>query len=414
MNKKNINESVESRVCFEQLEDWVRERIQGWVQELLEEEVRELLGRGKSERRPAVDALPGYRNGSGKPRRLTMSCGTITVRRPRVRDLEERFESRVLPLFAKRTRQVRELIPELYLHGLAQGDFDLALRGLLGEEAPLSANTVSRLKEKWQGEWEGWQSRPLEDLQVVYLWCDGVYIKAGLEKEKAVVLVVLAALSDGSKVVVSVSTGYRESTQSWSEVLRDLKRRGMGCPRLVIADDHLGIWGALRNVFPQADEQRCWNHRILNLLAKIPKRVHQSALLMLRQIPYAETRQEAQRLKQVFQHWCRQKGLTQAAELIDQDWDRMVTFYDYPKAQWQHLRTTNPVESPFAGLRLRTDAAKRFKKVENAQAVIWKMLLVAEKRFRRLKAPELMKDVYQGAKYVNGVPVNEVSEEKAA
>ena len=411
MNKKNINESVESRVCFEQLEDWVRERIQGWVQELLEEEVRELLGRGKSERRPAVDALPGYRNGSGKPRRLTMSCGTITVRRPRVRDLEERFESRVLPLFAKRTRQVRELIPELYLH---EGDFDLALRGLLGEEAPLSANTVSRLKEKWQGEWEGWQSRPLEDLQVVYLWCDGVYIKAGLEKEKAVVLVVLAALSDGSKVVVSVSTGYRESTQSWSEVLRDLKRRGMGCPRLVIADDHLGIWGALRNVFPQADEQRCWNHRILNLLAKIPKRVHQSALLMLRQIPYAETRQEAQRLKQVFQHWCRQKGLTQAAELIDQDWDRMVTFYDYPKAQWQHLRTTNPVESPFAGLRLRTDAAKRFKKVENAQAVIWKMLLVAEKRFRRLKAPELMKDVYQGAKYVNGVPVNEVSEEKAA
>ena len=340
--------------------------------------------------------------------------GAGQVRRPRVRDLEERFESRVLPLFAKRTRQVRELIPELYLHGLAQGDFDLALRGLLGEEAPLSANTVSRLKEKWQGEWEGWQSRPLEDLQVVYLWCDGVYIKAGLEKEKAVVLVVLAALSDGSKVVVSVSTGYRESTQSWSEVLRDLKRRGMGCPRLVIADGHLGIWGALRNVFPQADEQRCWNHRILNLLAKIPKRVHQSALLMLRQIPYAETRQEAQRLKQVFQHWCRQKGLTQAAELIDQDWDRMVTFYDYPKAQWQHLRTTNPVESPFAGLRLRTDAAKRFKKVENAQAVIWKMLLVAEKRFRRLKAPELMKDVYQGAKYVNGVPVNEVSEEKAA
>ena len=249
---------------------------------------------------------------------------------------------------------------------------------------------------------------------MVYLWCDGVYIKAGLEKEKAVVLVVLAALSDGSKVVVSVSTGYRESTQSWSEVLRDLKRRGMGCPRLVIADGHLGIWGALRNVFPQADKQRCWNHRILNLLAKIPKRVHQSALLMLRQIPYAETRQEAQRLKQVFQHWCRQKGLTQAAELIDQDWDRMVTFYDYPKAQWQHLRTTNPVESPFAGLRLRTDAAKRFKKVENAQAVIWKMLLVAEKRFRRLKAPELMKDVYQGAKYVNGVPVNEVSEEKAA
>ena len=183
MRKQNIEERVESRV-YEQLEDWVRERIQGWVQELLEEEVTELLGRRKSERRRAVDAVSGYRNGYGKPRHLTMSSGTIQVRRPRVRDLEERFESRVLPLFAKRTRQVRELIPELYLHGLALGDFD-PLRGLLGDKAPLSASTVARLKEKWQAEWEVWQSRPLDDP-----------VKAGLEKEKAVLLVVLAALSD--------------------------------------------------------------------------------------------------------------------------------------------------------------------------------------------------------------------------
>lgn len=193
-----------------------------------------------------------------------------------------------------------------------------------------------------------------------------------------------------------------------------MKRRGMGCPRLVIADGHLGIWAALSQVYPQAEEQRCWNHRLVNVLTQVPKRLHKSALLMLRQIPYAETRQEAERLKQVFQNWCCKRGLTQAAQRIDQDWDRMVTFYNYPKAQWQHLRTTNPVESPFAGLRLRTDAAKRFKKVDNAQAVIWRMLLVAEKRFRRLKAPGLMKDVYRGAKYVNGVPVNQSPEEKAA
>lgn len=153
MKEKNIDEKAESRVCFEQLEDWVRAKIQSWVQELLEEEMTELLGRGKSERRQAVDAASGYRNGYGKRRRLTLSSGTITVRRPRVRDVEQRFESRVLPLFAKRTREVRELIPELYLHGLAQGDFDLALRGLLGEEAALSASTVARLKEKWQAEW---------------------------------------------------------------------------------------------------------------------------------------------------------------------------------------------------------------------------------------------------------------------
>jgi transposase-like protein len=284
----------------------------------------------------------------------------------------------------------------------------------LGDDAPLSASTVARLKETWQTEWQAWQSRSLDDLEVVYVWADGLYVKAGLEKDKAVLLVVLAALSDGSKVVVSVSSGYRESTESWCGVLRDLKRRGMGCPRLVIADGHLGIWAALSQVYPQAEEQRCWNHRLVNVLTQVPKRLHKSALLMLRQIPYAQTRQEAERLKQVFQNWCRKRGLTQAAERIDQDWDRMVTFYHYPKQQWQHLRTTNPVESPFAGLRLRTDAAKRFKKVENAQAVIWKMLLVAEKRFRRLKAPALMKDVYRGAKYVNGVSVNEVSEEKAA
>ena len=207
MSKKNIDHSVESRVCFEQLEEWVREQIQFYVQELLEDEVTQLLGRRKNERRREVDAPGGYRNGYGKERRLTLSCGTIKLRRPRVRDLEERFESRVLPLFAKRTREVRDLIPELYLHGLAEGDFDLALRGLLGEEAPLSPSTVARLKQKWQGEMEAWQSRRLE-------------------KEKAVILVVIAALSDGTKVVVSVSSGYRESTQSWSEVLGYLKERG--------------------------------------------------------------------------------------------------------------------------------------------------------------------------------------------
>ena len=375
MSKKNIDHSVESRVCFEQLEEWVREQIQFYVQELLEDEVTQLLGRRKNERRREVAAPGGYRNGYGKERRLTLSCGTIKLRRPRVRDLEERFESRVLPLFA---------------------------------------STVARLKQKWQGEMEAWQSRRLDDLEVVYLWADGVYIKAGLEKEKAVILVVIAALSDGTKVVVSVSSGYRESTQSWSEVLRYLKERGMNPPRLVIADGHLGIWGALRNVFPEADEQRCWNHRIVNLLAKIPKGRHKAALLMLRQIPYAETRQEAERVKGRFQHWCGKRGLEAAADLIDQDWDRMVTFYNYPKQQWQHLRTTNPVESPFSALRLRTDAARRFKKVANARAVIWKMLRVAEKRFRRLKAPHLMKDVYQGAQYANGVPVNQVTQEKAA
>ena len=224
MRKESTGSRSESRPEWEQLEDWVRSQVQRLIQELLEEEVTEFLGRAKSALRSDSDSDTGYRNGYGRARRLTLSSGTIQLRRPRVRDTEEQFESRLLPLFVNRTRKIAELIPELYLHGLSEGDFDLALRGLLGEDAPVSASTVARLKSKWNDELAQWRSRPLDDLEVVYMWVDGVYVKAGLEKEKAAVLVVMAALSDGSKVVVSTVPGYRESTESWSEVLRDIKR----------------------------------------------------------------------------------------------------------------------------------------------------------------------------------------------
>ena len=414
MMKGNTNRTGESRVEWDHLEEWVRGQVQGLIQELLEEELTEFLGRVKSARRSAVDGDPGYRNGHSKPRRLTLSSGTIQVRRPRVRNTEERFESRVLPLFARRSNKIAELIPELYLHGLAEGDFDLALRGLLGEDAPVSASTVARLKEKWHAELAEWRGRSLDDLEIVYMWVDGVYVKAGLERDKAVILVVLAALSDGRKVVVTAVPGYRESTESWSEVLRDLKQRGMQCPRLIVGDGHLGIWGALRNVYPQAAEQRCWNHKIVNVLGKLPKRDHSQAKLVLCHIPYAETRKEAEWLKTRFLAWCGERGHQAAAETVERDWERMMTFYQFPREHWQHLRTTNPVESPFAALRLRTDAAKRYKRVDRATAVIWKMLMIAEKRFRRLKAPELMRDVYDGAQYADGMPIDATVEEVAA
>ena len=222
-----------SKVVYEHLESHVRGQIQNWIQDLLEEEVQDLLGRQKHERREAVDAPSGYRNGHGKPRRLSLTSGTITVRRPRVRDLEERFESRILPLFLRRTREVGDLLPELYLHGLSEGDFDLALRGLLGDGAPLSASSVARLKEKWQAEYAAWKSRSLVDDQVVYIWVEGVYVKAGFEKEKAALLVVIGAMRDGRKTVLAVESGYRESTERWSSVRRGLKSRGMRCPLLV-------------------------------------------------------------------------------------------------------------------------------------------------------------------------------------
>ena len=414
MREKSTETVGTSSPTWETLEAFARQSMQQLLQRLLEEEVGGLLGRGRYERREAVDPAVGYRNGFGKPRRVSLSSGTLTVRRPRVRGLTERFESRLLPAFKRHTEEVGRLLPELYLHGLAHGDFDLALRGLLGDGAPLSAASIARLKAGWQAEYELWRTRAVADLEVVYLWVDGIYVKAGLEKDKAAMLVVLAGLRDGRKVILAVESGYRESTESWAALLRDLKRRGLRAPKLVIGDGHLGIWGALTAIFPEAAEQRCWNHRIMNVLDKLPRTRQAEARSLLTKIPYAATREQAERQKQAFQAWCAKRGLAEVGRRLDRDWERMVTFYQFPHEHWKHLRTTNPVESPFAAVRLRTAAAKRFKKVENATAVIWKTLLVAEHTFRRLDAPELLPDVAHGVEYVNGVRAVNRRDEKAA
>lgn len=393
---------VEQPLSFETLEAAIRGEIEGWMQSILDEEVTEFLGRMKSERRKAVDDV-GYRNGYGEPRKLTLCSGTIELRRPRVRGLEQRFVSRILPLFKRRTNEVNDLLPELYLHGLSCGDFDLALRGLLGDDAPISASTVARLKEKWHSELSAWKSRDLSELEVVYVWADGVYIKAGLEKDKSCLLVMIAALVDGSKVLLAIESGHRESTESWSVLLRSLRDRGLKCPKAVVGDGALGLWAGLRNVYPEARELRCWNHRIMNIVDRVKKCDQTTAVKLLRDVCYAASREEAEKQKKAFQLWCRNNGYEKAAQLIDEDWDRMVAFFDFPKDHWQHLRTTNPVESPFAALRLRTDAAKRYKKADNATCVVWKMLSVAQSRFRKLNAPELLIDVWKGVQFVDGV-----------
>jgi putative transposase len=403
MKEQSTERGVESRPAWEGLEAFARQGVQDLLQRVLEEEVEAMLGRRRYVRREGVDAVAGYRNGYGKPRRLSLSVGTITLRRPRVRGLAERFVSQLLPLFKRRTEAVGQLLPRLYLHGLALGDFDLALRGLLGDGAPLSAASIARLKASWQAEYEIWKTRSLTELEPVFVWVDGVYVKAGLEKDKAAMLVVLAGLRDGRKVILAVESGHRESTESWGALLRDLKRRGLRAPRLVIGDGHLGIWGALAAVFPSAAEQRCWNHRLVNLLDKLPQRLQPEAKSLLTKIPYADTREDAERQKRAFQTWATKKGVAAVGQALDHDWARLVTFYQFPQAHWKHLRTTNPIESPFAAVRLRTTAAKRFKRVEHATAVIWQTLLIAEQTFRRLDAPELLAEVAEGATYVNGV-----------
>lgn len=405
MVKQTTPDKESSNIIWNNLEEMVRLRVRDFIQTLLEAEIEDLLGRQKSERRQATDSEVAYRNGYGKERRLTLGCGTITLRRPRVRGLEGRFESQVLPLFSRRTKEVNQLIPELYLHGLALGDFDLALRGLLGKDAPISAGTVARLKDKWQAEVEEWRLRSLSGLEVVYMWVDGVYVKAGLEKDKSALLVAIGGLSDGRKVVLAVEPGHRESSEGWSGVLRDLKNRGMNSPRMVAGDGNLGIWGALSNVYPGASEQRCWNHKIMNVLDKLPRKAQAQGKLGLQRIFSAESQKEAEGQRNLFAGWCRKEGYQSAKESLERDWDRMVTFYQFPREHWRHLRTTNIIESPFAALRLRTGAAKRFKKVTNATAMIWKMLMLAEKRFRKLDASDKLKQVFAGIQFKDGVEV---------
>lgn len=412
MDKQTTTAPNGSTMTWDNLDEYVRENVQAFIQNVLEEEVTEFLGRTKGARRAPLDAGSGNRNGHGKPRRLSLPCGTIDVRRPRVRDVEDRFESRVMPLFVRRTKRLDGILPELYLHGLALGDFELAMKGVLGENAPVSEAVISRLREKWHVERSAWKAHDLSALEPVYAWLDGVYVKAGLEKEKAALLVVLVALSDGSKRFVAIEPGHRESTESWSAVLRDLKARGLRCPKVMVGDGNLGAWAAIRTVFPEAKEQRCWNHRIVNILDRIRKSAQPAAKKLLQQIAYAKDRKSAEKAKQTFATWCAQTDHEDAALLLENDWERMLTFMDFPRDHWIHLRTTNAIESPFAALRLRTDAAKRFKKVRNATAMIWKLLMLAEQNFRKLAGTELLKAVYEGEAFVNGKRAKESSNRK--
>jgi putative transposase len=403
MKEQNTTTESASTVCYEMIEAKARERIQQWLQDLLEAEVTEFLGRAKSQRR-SEDAVVGYRNGYGKPRRIALSAGTVTVRRPRTRNLAERFESRVLPLFKRRSKELGAMLPQLYLHGLSSGDFELALRGLLGEGAPLSAASLLRLKGVWQAEYERWKRADLSQLELVYWWADGLYVKAGIADRKAALLVIVGALSSGEKVLLACQAGERESKESWLCVLRELKARGLNFARLTVADGNLGIWAALGEIHPGGDEQRCWNHKIVNTLDALPKKEQPEAAEYLSEMMYAESRSACEKKRDEFVLRFKKTDPKACATLM-RDWERLVTFFDYPQEHWTHLRTTNIVESPFDAVRLRTNASRRFKKTENAEAMIWKLLCVAEKSWRALNAPHLMKEVYEGKRFKDGIAV---------
>lgn len=410
MKVEKHEKEVASMVCFERLEEFARASAQSWIASVFEEEVTAFLGRSKSARRTA-ETPAGSRNGYGRPRRLSMMNGTVEVRRPRVRDVEEKFESKVLPLFCRRTGEVTHLLPELYLHGLSSGDFELAMRGLLGDGAPLSASSIERLRAKWKLEYAAWAERDLSSLDIVYAWADGLYVKAGIEDRKAALLVIVGATTAGEKILLGLAPGERESKESWLRLLRGLVRRGLVLPTAFIADGHLGIWSALGEIHPTAKEQRCWNHKITNVLDRVPKKAQAEAKEILREMMYAESKAKCEAQKKLFAARFA-KSDADAVATLERDWERMTTYYDFPKEHWRHLRTTNVIESPFAAVRLRTDASKRFKKVDGAVAMIWKLLGVAEKSWRKLNSPELLAEVRKGVQFVDGIRVMTTNEEK--
>lgn len=413
-NSTRENLSVETTDFAGDLDSIAREGARRMLLSALEAEVTEFLGRGRYERK---ELSPGYRNGYGKQRQVTLGTGTVAVRAPRVRDSKEPFGSQVLPAYQRRSNAVKELIPELYVQGLATGDFEPALRGLLGERASLSPSTVVRLKQHWEGEYETWRKRSLTDHRYAYLWCDGVYPKAGLQGDQTAFLIVLGVNENGQKEPLAIVEGYRESTESWAEVLRDLKARGLTDPKLFAGDGALGLWGAIDKVYPKADHQRCWVHKMRNVMVHFPKRLHAEVKRLLRQMYDADTRKQSETLMARFAE-VYGRDYPRAVECLLKDQDALLTYFNYPKEHWVSLKTTNPIESIFATVKLRTNAARRIKSPRSALYLIFQLILRAQNRWQRLNAPHLVRQVLDGVKFEDGIEIkktkNNQTEKRAA
>lgn len=393
------------------LEELAREGARRMLAAALEQELTEFLGRKRYERGEGKRA--GYRNGYQRPREVAVGLGHVSVRVPRVRETGEPFESQIVKRYERTSSSVKQLIPSLYLHGLATGDFEPALRGLLGDSAPLSPSSIVRLKAQWENEYRVWKERPLA-ARYLYVWADGVYLKAGLADERAVLLVVLGVNEDGYKESLAMMEGYRESTASWGDVLRELKGRGVEHIGLAIADGNLGFWGVLRDVFPQAGEQRCWCHKITNVLDKLPKGKQPEAKVLLREIYQAPTRQDAEHRMDTF---AERSGVTypRAVECLKADQQALLAFYDFPQEHWKSIRTTNPIESVFASVRLRTNATRRMRSAQAALYLVFRLIQHAQARWRRFDGAHLIKQVLDGrAQFVNGVEVKRTQQKVAA
>ena len=355
------------------------------------------------------------RNGRLPQRTITTGVGPIEVQQPRVLDRRaadeaEPFSSKILPPYLRKTKSLEELIPWLYLKGVSTGDFNEALAALVGPNCPgLSASTVTRLKTCWEGEFQEWNKRSLEGKQYVYLWADGVHFNIRLEEDRQCILVLMGATADGRKELIAVVDGFRESEQSWKALLLDVKSRGLVVdPKLATGDGALGFWKALRQVFPATREQRCWVHKTANVLDSLPKRLQPEAKEKIHNIWMAATRAEADRAFDLFVATYEAK-YPKATGCLSKDRDVLLTFYDFPAEHWIHLRTTNPIESTFATVRLRHRRTKGSGSRTACLTMVFKLMQSAAKRWRLLNGSQLLPEVIAGVQFIDGIKPQEAA-----
>lgn len=385
----------------------LRSGAQRLLAEAVEAEVREWIEshapfQDEAGRRQVV------RNGYLPKRSILTGIGSVQVEQPRVLDRRdagrEPFSSKILPPYLRKTRSLEELIPWLYLKGVSTGDFSEALSALVGPDAHgLSASTITRLKEVWEGEFQEWTNRSLEGKQYVYLWADGVHFNIRLEEDRQCILVLMGATADGQKELIAVADGYRESEQSWKALLLDVKARGLFVdPKLATGDGALGFWKALDQVYPTTRAQRCWVHKTANVLDKLPKRIQPGAKDALHQIWMAETRRDAEAAFDLFLATYEVK-YPKACACLSKDRAELLTFYDFPAEHWKHLRTTNPIESTFATVRLRHRRTKGSGSRRACLTMVFKLMQSAAKKWRLLNGSQHLADVIQGVQFIDGI-----------
>jgi putative transposase len=402
------------------LDEIARQGARRMLAQALEAEVQAYIEAARDERDERGHALV-VRNGRARSREILLGTGAVEVRAPRINDKRvdengerRRFKSVVLPPYVRRSPKVTEVLPLLYLHGLSSGDFIPALEGFFGTDSGLSPATITRLTKQWQDERESFMERDLSERDYVYVWVDGVHTGVRLgSDDRLCCLVMVGARLDGTKELVALTDGYRESTESWGELLRDLKRRGMRAPVLAVGDGALGFWAAVRDVFPQTAHQRDWVHKTANVLDALPKSVHRRAKAAIREITEAEDRAHAVSAIEAFADEFSTKW-PKAVAKITEDKEALLAFYQFPAEHWRHLRTTNPIESPFAPVRARMDLTKGPGSREAGVAMIYKLLEAAEGRWRRITGAHLVPLVRAGAEFVNGELVERDEEKDAA